>query len=86
MRNKIFLNIKTSDVNTYIHKYINNTSVMSVLCYRLIIQEAASRIWVNYAEGERKAVFMPTEKFPTQIQSVSFSENKIFRLDNNRYL
>ncbi|ESO89055.1 hypothetical protein LOTGIDRAFT_154132 [Lottia gigantea] len=36
---------------------------------RLMIQESASRIWVTYAESERKSPFTNTDKLQTQIQS-----------------
>ncbi|KAI8741991.1 WD repeat and FYVE domain-containing protein 3 isoform X1 [Biomphalaria glabrata] len=36
---------------------------------RLIIQEAASKIWVSYAENERKTSFLQFDKLQNQIQS-----------------
>ncbi|BFZ02583.1 hypothetical protein BsWGS_05621 [Bradybaena similaris] len=36
---------------------------------RLMIQEPASRIWVSYAENERKSSFLHIEKLQNQIQS-----------------
>ncbi|CAL1540510.1 unnamed protein product [Lymnaea stagnalis] len=36
---------------------------------RLLIQEAASKIWVSYAENERKSSFLQIDKLQNQIQS-----------------
>ncbi|XP_050392525.2 WD repeat and FYVE domain-containing protein 3 [Patella vulgata] len=36
---------------------------------RLLIQEAASKIWVTYAENERRSPFTNSDKLQTQIQS-----------------
>ncbi|XP_059163899.1 WD repeat and FYVE domain-containing protein 3-like isoform X2 [Physella acuta] len=36
---------------------------------RLLIQESASKIWVSYAENERKSSFLQIEKLQNQIQS-----------------
>ncbi|XP_048248442.1 WD repeat and FYVE domain-containing protein 3-like isoform X1 [Haliotis rufescens] len=46
-----------------------NISSPDLNTVRLLIQEAASKIWVNYAENERKSVLMHTDRIQTQIQS-----------------
>jgi len=40
----------------------------SVCVCRPMIQEMASRIWVNYAENERKGTYTMTERIPPQIK------------------
>ena len=42
-----------------------------LIIFRPMIQENASKIWVTYAENERKSSFLQTEKLQNQIQSVS---------------
>ena len=39
--------------------------------YRPLIQEAASKIWVTFAENERRGSLATNERLPAQIQSVS---------------
>lgn len=38
---------------------------------RSLIQESASKLWVTYAENERKSSYLQAEKLQNQIQSVS---------------
>lgn len=40
-----------------------------LITVRPLIQESASKIWVTYAESERRSVFMHTDRLQTQIQS-----------------
>ncbi|XP_041362357.1 WD repeat and FYVE domain-containing protein 3-like isoform X2 [Gigantopelta aegis] len=54
-----------------INSSTKNISAPDLNAVRLLIQEQASKIWVTYAENERKTSFMPHDKLQTQIQSVS---------------
>ena len=47
---------------------------------RLILQEPASKIWVAYAENERKTSFLHLEKLQNQIQSVSVLIELIYEM------
>ncbi|XP_052816149.1 WD repeat and FYVE domain-containing protein 3-like isoform X4 [Mya arenaria] len=47
---------------------------------RPLIQEMASRIWVNYAENERKGNFTTTERIPPQIKTIQMVGSKVLNL------